>query len=294
MEACVRADPRTATRERIGFVPRHEDRQVFACLHEPATEPVGGVLLCSSILNDFPANYQREVRLGRALAERGLLALRYHPYGMGDSDGDPAEVTVESLEDDARWAAGQLGKRLHGQPVGFVGTRWGAFAAAAAHHAAERHPAAPLALIEPISDVRRYFREASRSRALTALTHGSAATAGRRRLDDALDQYGWIEVVGNAMHRALYASATARDALADLGTCAGPALVVQFGGDELRADHAALTDRLRRHGATVEHRVLDVEESWWFRQGPSLSQDGSTSTTVADWLAERLTPEGSS
>ena len=70
------------------------------------------------------------------------MTLRYHLSGMGDSDGDPGQMTLRTLEDDAAWAAQLLAAAAGDVPMGFVGMRWGALAAASAARAraAERPP----------------------------------------------------------------------------------------------------------------------------------------------------------
>jgi alpha/beta superfamily hydrolase len=290
MQTCVRTDSVLGIRERIAFVPRGGDVQLFTCLHEPASSDdgavKGAVLVCSSVLADFVSNYQREVHLARRLAEAGIATLRYHPAGMGDSDGDPAQVTLDSLSADARWATNLLRTSVGDVPVAFLGVRWGALAAAEA--AGSVAPAeAPLVLIEPVIDFRRYFREAWRSRAMSALA-ASDAGEKKQKLVDVLSAQGYADIVGNVLHRPLYEGAVDFDALAAFDGHAGDALVVQFQGKELRPELRTLTERVRSGGAAVDAVIVDVEESWWFRSGPRIVLDPQLDATVTAWVVDHL------
>ncbi len=291
MTACVRTDRTLGTRERIAFVPRRGDVQLFTCLHEPATAPVGAVVLCSSVLADFVSNYQREVHLGRRLAEAGLMTLRYHPSGMGDSDGDPAQITLAGLQDDAVWATEKLKAEAGDVPVSFVGVRWGAVVAAAAARSFS-DSRVPLVLIEPVTDFRRYFREAWRSRAISALAASDAQAGKKQKLPDVLAGQGWADVVGNVIHLPLYESASDHDALAELADVRGDVLLVQFQGKELKPEHRATAERLTSTGAAVDTRIVDVEESWWFRSGPRIVLHPELNDMVATWLLDHVSPGG--
>ena len=287
MPDCVRTDRTSGTRERIAFVARDEHVSLFTCLHEPPSTAVGAVALFSSVLADFVSNYQREVYLARRLSEAGLMTLRYHPSGMGDSDGDPGQMTLRTLEDDAAWAAQLLAAAAGDVPMGFVGMRWGALAAASAARAraAERPP---MVLVEPVTDFRRYFREAWRSRAMSALTASDRAAGKKQKLQDVLSAQGWADVVGNVIHASLYDSVIEHDALAEFDDISGDVLLVQFQGRELRPDHRGIVERLRANGASVDTSIVDVEESWWFRSGPKVVLHPELNEQVATWLASRL------
>lgn len=282
----VRLDERTGVRESAAFVPRGVgDEQLFMCSHEPPGDPVGSVLICSSILADFLANYQREVNLARSLAMAGLTVVRFHYRGSGNSDGDPAEVTLSSLQADARWAAGELTTWLPELPIAFVGTRWGALSAAAA---ARDHAGAPLMLCEPMTDLPRFYQDAIRSRAMSAVATGKARK-GVRQLSELLARDGYADIVGNVIHPALYESTIGVDArlLVDDGP-ARPGLLVQFGGKELRAPHRELEKLLVDNGWQVDAEIVDIVESWWFRAGGRTVAPNSLNTALGAWLSAQL------
>ena len=136
-----------------------------------------GLVVCSPILSDFGANYQREVRLGRHLAAAGIVVQRFHPRGAGHSDGDGADLTLDSMVEDARAAVARLRERSTVETVMVLGTRFGALVAGAV---AAEIDGAPVVLWEPTTDPRRFFREGLRARSVHQLRRDGAGARGSR------------------------------------------------------------------------------------------------------------------
>ena len=255
---------------------------MFISAHEPLDAPVGAVLVCSSILADFLANYQREVNLARHLAASGQAVVRFHYLGTGNSDGDSAQVTLTSLLDDARWAADEVRRSYPGLGVSFVGTRWGALTAAAA---AEGHPGSRLVMCEPVTDFRGFYRDAIRSRAMAAIAGGNGRPSGGD-VAELIARDGYADIVGNLIHRALYESSASEDATARLLSGGPhPALVLQFGGSRLRTPLRNLQEQLSRAGWPIDAAMIDLQESWWFRAGRRLLTHPQLNESVQDWVA---------
>ena len=57
------------------------------------------------------ALYREETLAARAAAALGIPVFRWHARGHGDSSGDFADVTLATLEEDARAAAAEARKR---------------------------------------------------------------------------------------------------------------------------------------------------------------------------------------
>ena len=248
--------------------------------------PRGAIALFSSVLADFVSNYQREVYLARRLAEAGLLTLRYHPSGMGDSDGDPGRVTLKTLDDDAAWATQLLAAAAGDVPMGFVGMRWGALAPPPRPGRAASN--APPWCSSSRHDFRRYFREAWRIGRLCP--HRKRLC--RRQEPEAQDvsplRLGCLSACPSMP------PLTQRDrarCLAEFdASLRRPARAVP--SRELRPDHRAIVERLRANGASVDTSIVDVEESWWFRSGPKVVLHPELNEQVATWLASRLNGSG--
>src|SRR6185295_6117614 len=94
---------------------------------------------------------------------------RFHYRGNGNSDGDEAAVTFDSLVADARDAANALKAWTGVREVTFLGTRFGGLIAAAA---ARLEGARDVVLWEPVLEARGYFREANRARLVQSASRG--------------------------------------------------------------------------------------------------------------------------
>ena len=114
--------------EEIGFVDSG-GRQMFSALHRPDGASNAAVVICSPIQAEQLRNYRREVLLARELARQGLTVQRFHYRGSGNSDGSPADVTFETMLEDARTALRLMQDRADGA-IALVGTRLGASVAA--------------------------------------------------------------------------------------------------------------------------------------------------------------------
>ena len=278
--SAVRVDERLGVREEVAFVGAPE--RLFACLHSPAAgEAAAGVVVCSPVLTDFGANYRREVDLARRLAATGVAVLRTHPRGTGHSDGDRLALGVDSVRADARTALAHLRERLPDRPVGFLGTRLGAFAAAAL---AVDAPGAPLALWQPVTDPRAYVREGLRARAVHLTRHGGTAPDP----DTELAERGYVDLLGVPVGPSLFAS-DRRESLAEaVGPAPRPVLLVQLDGrDALAPPYERLVEQWTATGSTVRTACVRTDESWWFvpERGPATSE---VVTTTADWLRAGL------
>lgn len=258
----ARTDPRSGVRDEAFFFGPPVGRR-FGFLHRPSTDPVGGVVVCSPNEAETMRHYRKEFLLGRLLAARGVAVQRFHYLGEGNSDGDGSLTTLDTMTEDAATAADVLRERAGVTRVAFVATRLGAVAAAAA----TRETGDPVALWEPVTDVRAYFREVLRWRLMREVR--AAAIDGRPSTDALLRQMaerGSIDIVGYPLHRSLYESAGERTLLKELGDRRRRVLVVQLAlGGDLRRDHADLVASLRRAGSTVDVRMVAEEVAWRFQ-----------------------------
>ena len=254
---------------------------MYGCRHVPKGPATGGLLVCSPILADFGANYQREVRLGRRLAACGIAVQRFHPYGVGQSDGEAVELTLDSMIEDARAALELLIANAPTGRVAVLGTRFGALAASAVAHDLD---GAPLVLWEPTVDPRRFFREGLRARAVHLLKGG----AGGEPPADELARRGFIDLLGLPVGPALFDTPSERGLIDLLGRNPRPVLLIDFGrGDRLRDDYANVAEQLAERGHSITAHQRPVEESWWFVHDRLSDVDALIDTTV-DWLRSQL------
>jgi pimeloyl-ACP methyl ester carboxylesterase len=264
-EGAARSDAALGIREYAEFIDAPESR-IFVCLHAPLQDPVGLVVICSPIQAEFEKNYRREFLLARSLAAVGLAALRFHYRGSGNSDGEAADATLETMHADAVTAVEWLIERTGVSDVGFVGTRWGGLVAA---EAAARYNRAPLALWEPVLDPARYFRDALRSRLMRDLKYGATNRLSSAALRSELERTGFVDLLGYGIYRALYNDAMGRLLVNALAGEPRPVLIVQISPEtDLRGDLATLVAGLKGRGFPMTAEVIaDKEEAWWFADG---------------------------
>jgi pimeloyl-ACP methyl ester carboxylesterase len=263
--------------EQVGYLGRAE--RIFSCLHLPAGEPRGAVVICSSIMSELLANYTNETGLARMLADRGFAVRRFHYRGAGHSDGNWTDVDFERLLEDATTVAERLADETGSSTIGFLGSRFGSLVAAAA---VARYPEAPLALWEPFSDGRRFFQELFRYKRIIGVRSSDTLS---RTFDAFLEEARTapVDFAGYLVRASLFESA-ASVRLASEMRAGHPVLVVGFGSrpkDRLRPEEVAA--QMAEAGARVDLRFVDQQMHWLFHR-PDLMSVGKVASVTADWF----------
>ncbi len=219
--------------------------------------------------------------LSREAASAGYPALVYHSRGYGDSAGDTADVSFETLIEDAISAAGEGCKRAGVNRVIWVGIRFGCLVAAEA--ALRRPGAAALAFWEPIHRGADYFRQLARGILFAAVARNERPNKTANDLLEELDREGRLQVFGSYLYRKFYASGRAAELVKSLAQWDGPTHVAQVQPRlKLSPDNAALVSTLESRGAKVHVTRIGDEPGW---QIPSLPWVSSTLLSEAGaWL----------
>jgi hypothetical protein len=281
--AATRADGDVV--ERAGWID-HGDGQLFTFTHVPPS-PVAGLVVCSPVGAELDVNYRRETLLGRTLARRGVAVMRLHYRGSGNSSGEPAMLTVDSMIADAEAAAHHL-TELIGFEVALLGTRSSSFAALGA---AERTDPPAVVLWHPPLSGRAYFRDVGRLRRMNRL----AQQAGRdgddhQTIAEELAAKGRIEVAGFSIDQPLHDSLAA----ADLDQFELPAraavMILHFGGS---GPPPALATKVEAWDSTLrscEALTLAESENWWFANDLEIEELRSVTAdalrVTGDWLLD--------
>ena len=277
MSVASYVDRKTGTEERLEHVPTPR-----GLLYTWIARPPGArtcVLVCSSVLGDFTANYHRERALGLLFSSMGHGAVRFHYAGEGNSQGERRDMTFATMCADALAVMG------HARSLGFaefavLGTRLGALVAAAT---VAQSPSAPLVLWEPTADPRRYITEAQRAKGMSQLAQEVVETATDWRQE--LQQTGMLDLLGYDIYTPLVESLLELDLLEVIGSSPRPIFIGRFRRKENARN--PLVDALVNRGFSVEHRIFDLAEAWWFHN-EHLSKDGQLIDTTATWLADSL------
>lgn len=252
-------------------------------LYAAVSHPPGAtafVIVCSSILGEFVANYHRERTLERALTEAGIGVLRFHYAGEGNSQGERDMLTVETLVDDAHVVA-DYASSLAYAALGFVGTRMGAVVAAAV--VSTMPGTVPLAMWEPLEDPMKLITDGRRARRMSQLAQDTNAVSPN--WTDELEHAGRLDLLGYDIHRPLVESLKEVDLMSALGSTARAIYIARFREASLSGD--LLVEELGRRGFYVESGNYRLDEAWWFdreTEGPV----GAVVADTADWLGRNL------
>jgi hypothetical protein len=276
--SAVRVDEASGLEERLEFVDTPRARLYTWSARPP--DAGSCVVVCSSVLADFTANYDRERALGLAVAARGHGAIRFHYAGEGNSEGERRDMTLTTMGDDA---AAILD---HARSLGFdrfamMGTRIGALVAA---RAATASGAAPLALWEPVHDPQRFLVEARRADRISRASRGDDEPSGdwRRELDSA----GRLDLIGYDVYQPMMDSLAGVRLVDLLGASPRPVLLASFRTRE--GINEPIYDGLVAAGFPVDRRTYGLNESWWFHSAEEARDHGGLVEDTADWLDEKL------
>jgi len=259
------------------------DRPLYGVFHPAAIERRGApvVVHCHSLGVELLTNYRNDVLGARAGARLGIPALRHHARGHGDSAGDFADVTLETLVEDALAAAAEARRRAATDRVIWLGTRLGALVAAEASRVV---PGAGLVLWEPVQAPADYVRSMLRGVLFSRVARGERP---QETVDDmlaGLDRDHRVNVHGYYLHRRLVQSLEGRELLPALSHWTGPTLLVQIQQrPRLAAGHAALVAGLERAGAAVTARQVSEEPGWQFVSNPAW-ESAELVRRTAEWL----------
>jgi alpha/beta superfamily hydrolase len=91
-------------------------------LHHPSAKPNGAVILCHGMESD--KNSEKLVFLGRALAEKGIISLRFDFRYVGESSGKFSDITYSGEVDDLKAAYAWIQSRQSGK-TGIFGSSMG-------------------------------------------------------------------------------------------------------------------------------------------------------------------------
>ncbi|MDH3500506.1 MAG: alpha/beta hydrolase [Acidimicrobiia bacterium] len=264
-----------------------ETGSLFGVTHIP-DRPTGlGVVISSPINNDYLKNNRREVLLSRRLAARGIAVQRYHYAGTGNSDGDAASITVGSMIEDTQRAAAHLGARTQADRMVFMGSRMGALAAAAA---AAAH-GAPLAMWEPITEGRKYFRELFRTMMIVGMNASDGDGASMADIKSAFERDRTMDVAGFSVGWAMHEDANERQLTELYGDGTAPVFLAQFREkSELKPEYAKLVTGWEEGGRKVKTHHVPFEEAWHlfvfgFRAEEERQHSQRLLDATVDWIA---------
>ena len=178
---------------------------LWTVIHHPA-EPGGfGAIICAPFGTEKVKAHRTLVALARALAAKGLVAIRFDHRGEGDSGGDFSDFAFEERLDDVDAVVELLEERCRVQRWGGVGLRLGAtiLASAAARRAHRGGPLPPLSLWAPVLRARPYLEDLLRANLVQQGIRHGRVLRDRAALLQALTQGEEVAVDGFPFTRRL-------------------------------------------------------------------------------------------
>jgi len=245
------------------------DHPLYGVYHPPAVargRPV--VVHVHGLGVEQITTYRAEVLCARALAASGSPVFRFHARGHGDSSGDFAAVTLDTITEDACAAADEALRLSAASQVVWLGVRFGALAAARA--IARRDDAAGLALWEPVHRGSHYFRGLLRAMLFSQVAAGLRPAHDVDQLLADVEASGRVDVHGYYLHRAVVRSALDASLDQPLASWSGPTLLAQLQGrGRLSAENEALLARLEERGAAARTFLHRQDIAWHYTQNPA-------------------------
>lgn len=262
--------------------------RMFGVLQRPSGRARAGIVLCPPYGEEMVASYTHFTRWAKKLAQEGFVVFRYHPYGTGESEGDPGDFTLESAKSGAVEAVSYLKTRIHLDRLGLFGLRFGGFVAVQA--ATVCRPDF-LVLWSPVVQPKQYCRDLLRMLLTTELVHQQTerVRVTTRTLVEELEAGRPVDIMGYDMSPEFYRQMTANPAFPE----APPASDVLWLTRPREGSPAtSVVEKWKANGKNVELQSLDGPAFWedWEFGFPE-----NFARATSSWLAQNkfLEPWGS-
>jgi hypothetical protein len=244
--------------------------------------------MCGPILAQFRAHYRNGTLLARALAARGVAVQRFHYRGMGNSDGEVANLDLLTMQEDAAAAGARLTEQIGSIPIAYLGVNVGAYPAAVASR-----PGQMLILDSPPPNGRHYFRNAVRAHAVYAMQRESKENLTTEALLDQLRGGSRdVALLGCRLSLGLYETVVAASLVEEVGDSARPILMIGLGeAESLRPEGEKMRSELVEKGFPVEVAVRDKIDPFWYVENSAPEDQPeipATAERITDWAQRQI------
>lgn len=262
--------------------------RMFGVLHRPQGTARTGIVLCPPYGEEMVASYAHFTRWAKVLTRQGFAVFRYHPYGTGESEGEPGDFTLESATSDAAEAVTYVENRISLERVGLFGLRFGGFVAAQVATTCELDF---LVLWSPVVQPKQYCRDLLRMLLTKELVHQQAekVRVTTRSLVEELEAGRPVDIMGYDMSPEFYRQVIANPSFPELPPTSD---VLWLARPKEAASSASVVESWKASRKNVEVQALDGPafwEDWEFGFPENFAQ------ATSRWLAQRrvLAPCGS-
>jgi hypothetical protein len=115
--------------DRQAITITNEGKKIFGILHWPINVegPVPAIVICPGFAGNKSGKFRIFVEISRELAKNGIAVLRFDYRGTGDSEGDFAEITIESQVSDSLAGINFLktNSKINSDKIGLLGRSLG-------------------------------------------------------------------------------------------------------------------------------------------------------------------------
>lgn len=263
----------------ILYFGEHSHR-MFGALHRPAGKAHTGLVFCPSYGDEMVVSYTPFARWAKELAQKGFAVFRYHPYGVAESDGTPADFSFESAVSDAVGAAHYFQEKVPVDRVGFVGLRFGGRVAI---EAALRTKVDLVVLWSPVLSLRQYCRDLMRLRLTTELVHQQAeqVRVTSRGMIEELEAGRSIDLLGLELSPEFYKQMNANPPLPENPPAPE---VLWLARSAERVPAAKAVESWSKSGRRVDLQVL-AENAFWEEHSSDFPREFANASLA--WLSDR-------
>ena len=256
--------PRVKVRSEPLFFPSH-GHPLYGMFCRPTEESCKetALIACHGVGLEHAVTSRMMVLAVRQAAEHGYPALVYHSRGHGDSSGDFAELTFESLVEDARSAAEHALQLSGARRVVWLGVRVGALVAAAA---AVQHPnSAGLVLWEPPASGADNFHQLLRGLQFSAVARGEKEVPKTNEVLETIERDGRADIHACYFYAKFHHSMRDLKLAKILEQWTGPVFYAQIQARiKLSAGNAGIVAALEQQGCKVTTTRIAEEPGWQF------------------------------
>jgi exosortase A-associated hydrolase 2 len=173
-----------------------EQGRLFAALHHPSKETNSpAIILLNPVFEERTRAHRYLFNWTRYLAHHGYSVLRFDYSGQGDSEGDTADITIESQLEDFGTVYSWMKDKLRGKRIALHGLRWGGVIASLAAQN-PKYEIDHLVLWAPIENARDYLMAELRKNLASQLIVHKKVVEDRKSLVSRLESGEAVNVDG--------------------------------------------------------------------------------------------------
>lgn len=250
-----------------------DSHRLYGVVHEVVERPKTGLVFCPPFAEEMVTTYARFATWSKRLEAEGIAAVRFHPFGTGESGGSFGDFTLSSAVSDACSADDLARQRLKAIRLGYFGLRLGATVAMLA---ACKQPVDLLVLWSPVTNISQYMRELFRGQLAKEMVH-QGVTKVHRNTQDMIAEFDAgrpVDLMGYEFSPQLYREMAAAGKWPD----APPAKhVIWLARPSEEKSAGVIVEQWKKSGSRIDFAVLP-EPAFWEEFGSTFADRFAAAT----------------